>query len=307
MTALLGLLLSLLLGLGLPNAASAQDVQPVPALSGRVIDTTATLSSADAVALENRLAAFEQQAGTQLVVLIIASTAPEDIASYAQRVAESWKIGRREVGDGLLVVLAMQDRKTRIEVAKSLEGAVPDLAARLILQDVLRPALRAGDVAGGLNATIDRLSERIRGEALPLPEPAAQRGERGLQLEELAMFFFVAVPIVGALATGIFGRKLGTLATSGIVGGAGWWFTQSLIAAGVAGAVALVVVGIVGFGSRARRGGRSSGLSLPHVGGWNGGGGWSGGGGSWGSDGGGGGFSSGGGGDFGGGGASGDW
>ncbi|MCE2917279.1 MAG: TPM domain-containing protein [Rubrivivax sp.] len=292
-------------GLGLLPAL-AQDVQPVPALSGRVIDTTATLSGPDAAALEAKLAAFEQQAGAQLVVLIVASTAPEDIASYAQRVADAWKIGRREVGDGLLVVLAMQDRKTRIEVAKSLEGAVPDLAARLILQDVLRPALRQGDVAGGLDATVDRLSERIRGEALPLPEPSAGR-DRGLQLEELAMFFFVAVPIVGAVATGLLGRKLGTLATSGIAGGAGWWFTQSLVAAGVAGAVALVLVGIVGFGSLARRAGRSSGRSLPHIGGWDGGGGWSGGGGSWGSGGGGGGFSSGGGGDFGGGGASGDW
>jgi uncharacterized protein len=290
----------------------AQDVQPVPALSGRVIDTTATLAPEAAVALERKLEAFEREAGSQLVVLLVPSTAPEDIAAYAQRVADTWKIGRRDVGDGIVIVLAMQDRKTRIEVAKTLEGAVPDLAARLILQDVLRPALRAGDVAGGLNATVDRLAERIRGEALPAPEAGGfgSGGAAGLQLEELAMFFFVAVPIVGAVATGIFGRKLGSLATGGFAGAAGWWFTHSLLTAGVAAAIALVVVGVVGFGSLARRAGRGA-RRLPHVGSWNGGG-WSGGswggsdGGSWGG-GGDGGFSSGGGGDFGGGGASGDW
>jgi uncharacterized protein len=293
----------------LPLHAAAQDPQPVPALTGRVVDTTATLAPEAAVALERKLEAFERETGSQLVVLLVPTTAPEDIAAYSQRVADAWKLGRGGIGDGLVVVLAMQDRKSRIEVAKALEGAVPDLAARLILQDVLRPALRAGDVAGGLNATVDRLGERIRGEALPLPDAGGGSGgsDRGLQLEELAMFFFVAVPVLGAVATGIFGRKLGSMATAGVAGGAGWWFTHSLVAAGVAGVIALILVGVFGFGSAARRAGRSA-RRLPHVGGWDGGGwsggSWGGGGSSWG---GGGGFSSGGGGDFGGGGASGDW
>jgi uncharacterized protein len=284
---------------GLPGSAHAQDVLPVPVLSARVIDQTGTLTPAQRSALESKLAAFEAQAGPQIVVLLVASTAPEDIAAYAQRVADSWKIGRREVGDGLLVVVAKNDRRVRIEVAKTLEGAIPDLAARQIIDGAIRPAFRADDYAGGLNAAIDQLIGRIQGEALPAPTRSARDGARpGLQLDELAMFFFVAVPILGAMLTGMFGRRLGSLLTAGAAGGIGWWITASVLVGIGAGLVALLLVGLFGIGAAMRRTG--PGRGLPHIGGWGGGGG----GGGWG---GGGGFSSGGGGDFGGGGASGDW
>jgi len=120
-----------LLWVGAP--ARAQDVLPVPPLTAPVIDQTATLDEAQRAALIAKLAAVEQQTGSQIVVLMVPSTLPEDIASYSQRVGDSWKIGRRDIGDGLLIVVAKNDRRVRIEVAKALEGAVPDLAAKRII------------------------------------------------------------------------------------------------------------------------------------------------------------------------------
>ena len=281
--------------------AIAQDLMPVPPLEGRVVDRTETLDSLQRQAMEQHLANVERDLGTQIVVLIVNSTLPEDIAAYAHRVADQWKLGRRDVGDGLLIVVAKSDRRIRIEVAKALEGAVPDLAARQIITETISPAFKRNDYAGGLNAAIDRLAARIKPEGLPAPD--AQRGasgrSSGFDWEELAMFFFIAVPIAGAVLTGIFGRKLGALVTGGGAGALAWWFSASLLIAGVAGVIALIMVGVFGFGSvgRGRRGGP------PII--WGGGSGWGGGGGFGG--GGGGGFSSGGGGDFGGGGASGDW
>lgn len=292
-------LLLALLALLVVGAARAE--LPVPPLSGRVIDQTGTLTPQQVAALDAKLAAFEAQSGAQLVLLLVPSTQPEDIAAYAQRVADSWKIGRREVGDGLLLVVAKGDRRMRIEVAKALEGAVPDLAARQIIDEHLRPAFRADDYAGGLNRAVDALAARIRGEALPAPATRAQRDFELPDIEQLEFFFFVGVPLLAMVLTGVFGRRLGSLLTSGAAGYAAWFFTTSVWLAVAAGVVALVVVGLFGIGSAVRRAGRRSG------GPWISGGGWSGGGGSWGGGGGGGGFSSGGGGDFGGGGASGDW
>ncbi|MFO1337719.1 MAG: TPM domain-containing protein [Burkholderiaceae bacterium] len=285
----------------------AQDgLQPVPALNARVTDATGTLSARQREALEAKLAAFEHDAGSQIVVLIVASTRPEDIAAYGYRVADQWKVGRKDVGDGLLLLVAKDDRRVRIEVAKALEGAVPDLAAKQIIDNAIRPAFKAGDYAGGLNAAVDQLEARVRGEALPAParERGWARGVGAVAWEELAMFLFVGVPIVGAVLTGLFGRKLGGLASGGAAGAMAWWFGAPLALAGAAAVLATVVVGVMGIGAAGRRGiGGRSGHGGPPIiwGGGGGGGGWGGG------DGGGGGFSSGGGGDFGGGGASGDW
>ena len=286
----------------LAGVARAQDVQAVPALSGRVVDTIGWLSAAERDTLERKLAAFEAEAGPQIVLLLVASSQPEDIASYAQRVADSWKIGRREVGDGVLLVAARDDRKLRIEVAKALEGAVPDLAARQIISQQIAPAFKRGEVAAGLGAGVDALMARIRGEHLPAPtrqtgQPAA---DEGVDWQMLAMFFFVAVPVVGGILTSVMGRKLGSVATAGGAGALAWWLSASLLLAGGAGLVALVLVGLLGVGAGAGR--RSAGGIPPII--------WGGGGGGWGGGGRGGGvggFSSGGGGDFGGGGASGDW
>lgn len=283
-------------------SAWAQDVLPVPALTARVIDQTGTLDGTQRAALEAKLAAFEQSAGTQIVVLMVPTTAPEDIAAYAQRVADSWKIGRRDVGDGLLIVVAKNDRRIRIEVAKALEGAVPDLAARLIIDRTISPAFRAGNFAAGLDAGIDALMARIKGEGLP--EPSAARDAESPPWEELAMFFFIAVFVIGGILSRVLGRRLGAIVTSGGAGAAAWALGAGLGVALVAALLAFIMVGVFGAARLAnqaarRQGGRiGGGLPGGSGGGWGGGGGFGGGGG---------GFGSGGGGDFGGGGASGDW
>lgn len=276
----------------LAAAAWAQDVQPVPALSARVIDRTGTLDAQAQAALEAKLAAFEAQSGPQIVVLLVQSTQPEDIAAYAQRVADSWKIGRREVGDGLLLVVAKDDRRVRIEVAKALEGAVPDLAARQIIERQMGPRFREGDFAGGIDGAVDALIARIRGENLPIPSAPAH-GEDGDS--NPFGFVFVAWLLLATMLTRMLGRRLGALLTAGAVGGLVWWLGAGLFAALLAAFVALLMTGLFDLGSL-RRGGWHG-----RDGTWVG----TGGGGGWG--GGGGGFSSGGGGDFGGGGASGDW
>ena len=284
--------------------AHAQDVLPVPPLSGRVIDQTATLTPTQAGALDAKLAALEQQHGTQMVIVIVPTTKPEDITDYTQRLGDAWKIGRRDVGDGLLIVVAKGDRRVRIAPAKTLEGAVPDLAAKQIIDNAITPAFKAGDFAGGLNQAVDQLAARIRGEGLPTPSPGTTHpgAKPGLQLDELLIFFFIGVPVLGAVLTGMLGRKLGALATGGAAGALGWWLTASLLLAGAAGVVALILVGIIGLGSAGRGLSRSGGPVI-----WGGGGGGFGGGGFGRGGGGGGGFSSGGGGDFGGGGSGGSW
>jgi len=297
--------------------ARAQEPLPVPALTARVMDATGTLAAAQRDALEAKLATFEAQAGPQIVVLVVATTQPEDIAAFTQRVGETWKIGRRDVGDGLLLVVAKNDRRLWIAPAKALEGAVPDLAARQIVRDVITPAFKAGDYAGGLDKGVDALMARIRGEGLPEParrSPGATADD-GFQVEDLLAFLFVAVPVAGGLLSAMVGRKLGALLTGGATGGVVWWVTQSLLLGVGAGIVALLVVGVLGLGSALRGlGGRRAGGGRSGRGGTVvfGDGGWSRGGGGWSSGGGGGGggfggFSSGGGGDFGGGGAGGSW
>ena len=286
---------------GLAATASAQGLLPVPALTARVIDQTQTLAESERADLEAKLAAFEQRKGSQMVVLMVPTTEPEDIASYANRVGNAWKIGRKEVGDGILVIVAKNDRKMRIEVAKALEGAVPDLAAIRIIDEEMKPRFRNNDFAGGLNAAVARLIGLVDGEALPAPSSGGDKDSGdGIDWENLAIFLFVGVFIAAPIVRSIVGKKLGSVVMGGGIGVIAFFITTSIVIAVLAGMAALMVslFSAVAATSPGRRGGGGGGF-----GGWGGGGGggWSSGGG------GGGGFSSGGGGDFGGGGASGDW
>ena len=283
----------------LPWSTAAAELT-VPALIARVIDNTATLSATQRQQLEDKLTAFEQTRGAQVVLLMVPSTQPEDIASYANRVADSWKIGRREIGDGLLLIVAKDDRKMRIEVARTLEGAIPDLAAKRIIDDAITPRFKEGDFAGGLNAGVDQIMGLISGEALPAPTARPQSSGGGFEWMDLAVFLFVAVPVIGAVARQILGTKLGTLATGIAGGGVAFLVTSSLIVAALAAVAALV------FTLMARANSAMGTNSSRHSGGWGSGSGGGFGGGS-GGGGRGGGFSSGGGGSFGGGGASGGW
>lgn len=269
----------------------------VPALTAHVMDSTATLSAAQRQQLEDKLTAFEGTRGAQVVLLIVPTTQPEDIASYANRVADTWKIGRREVGDGLLLIVAKNDRKIRIEVARTLEGAIPDLAAKRIIDGTITPRFKQGDFAGGLDAGVEQIMALIAGEALPAPTAPPQNSDGGFEWIDLAVFLFIAIPVIGAVARQILGSKLGTLVTGIAGGGIAFLVTASLLIAALA-AVAAIVFTLIARANAAL--GVSSGR---------GGGGWGHGGGGFGGGGraGGGGFSSGGGGSFGGGGASGGW
>jgi len=194
--ALAAIFIAALAWAGLP--ALAQGPLPIPTLTARVIDQTGTLDAAQRSGLETKLAAFEQRKGSQIVVLMVPTTAPEDIASYAQRVGDTWKIGRKGVGDGLLVIVAKDDRKMRIATAKTLEGAVPDLAAVRIIDEEMKPRFRNNDFAGGLNAAVDRLIGLVDGEPLPEPSRSNSGGSSdGFDWENLAIFLFVGV-FVGA-------------------------------------------------------------------------------------------------------------
>lgn len=295
------ILIAVAIGLwSLLPAASAQNLQAIPALSARVVDTTGTLDAQQLQALEAKLAAFEKSRGAQIVLLMVPSTEPEDITSYAQRVGDSWKIGRKDIGDGLLLVVAKNDRKVRIATAKTLEGAIPDLAARQIIDSAITPRFRQGDFAGGLNAAADQIMARISGENLALPPAANSPGDgrarsQGFQWTDMAVFLFFAVPIGARLLSGVLGRKVGAVATGGAVGVLAWVFTSSLLLAGGAAVVAVLFALVASLGSLGGLGrGGYAGGSYSSGGGWGGGRG-------------GGGFGSGGGGNFGGGGASGQW
>ena len=272
----------------------AQDLQPVPALSSHVIDTTATLSAAQQQALDSKLVAFEVATGAQVVVLMVPTTAPDDITSYANRVGNSWKIGRKDIGDGLILLVAKNDRKLRIEVAKTLEGAIPDLMAKRVIDQAIAPRLKEGDFAGGMDAGLEQIMGLIRGEALPAPQAARTGSQAGFQWMDLAVFLFFAVAVGGSMVRRVLGTKLGSLVTGGVAGGLVLFVTSSILLAGLAAVVALIFTLLSSLNKYGAN---------RHSTAWGG----TGSGGGWSSGSGGGGFSSGGGGNFGGGGASGGW
>jgi uncharacterized protein len=273
-------------------AAAAAEV-PVPPLGARVTDLSATLSDSQRAALEAKLAAFEQKKGSQVAVLLVPTTQPEAIEPYAIRVAEAWKLGRARVDDGVLLVVAKNDRKLRIEVGRGLEGALPDAIAKRIVSDVIAPRFKQGDFYGGIDAGVDRILRTIEGEPLPAPGRAPARGFDAGWFE-IAFFVLMAASFAQVILLPLLGRLASSAAVGGVVGFVVWLLSALLGIAVLAGIVAFLLALFAPV---------SSGRRWSPAEGWSsGGGGWSGGSSS--SDG--GGFS-GGGGDFGGGGASGDW
>ncbi|MRT22263.1 YgcG family protein, partial [Comamonas sp. CAH-2] len=218
----------------------AHDVLPVPALTAALIDQTHTLSVEESRAIEQRLRSIEAKSGSQVVVLMVPTTAPEDIAPFAYRVASSWKIGRKHVGDGLLIVVAKDDRRMRIEVARALEGAIPDLAAARIIDQQMAPQFRQGHYAAGILAALDQIAARIAGEALPAPQQPTAARDR-LDPESLAIFLFFGVMVVGPLLRRLLGNKRGALLVGGGAGVLAYAVTTSLWLAGGAGVLAALV------------------------------------------------------------------
>ncbi|RYF41047.1 MAG: YgcG family protein, partial [Comamonadaceae bacterium] len=248
------LLIALALGAG---TAPAQAPLPVPPLTARVIDQTGTLDAVQAKGLEDKLAALEQSKGTQLVVLMVPTTQPEDIASYANRVGNAWKIGRKDVGDGVLLIVAKDDRKVRIEVAKTLEGAIPDLAAKQVIDTAITPNFRSGNYAAGLQAAADQLIARINGEALPAPETTrgGGDGDGGFDWFNIAILAFFAVPIGVRVLNNMFGRKFGALLASAGVGTVILLVTTSMLLAAIGALIALLFAFFAGGAGSGRSGG----------------------------------------------------
>jgi uncharacterized protein len=277
--------------------AVAQQLAPVPALSSPVTDLTGTLTPDQVAALDAKLRAFEQAKGSQIAVLIVATTEPEAIEQYAIRVAEAWKLGRKGVDDGALLLVALQDRKVRIEVGYGLEGALPDAIANRIIDEDVVPQFRRGDFHGGISTAVDRIMRVIEGE--PLPEPESRAPSQNVPgLSGLLPFLFIFALFGGSIFRRLFGRVGGAFATGGVVGGITWLLIGILGISLGAAAVAFIFSLLGGFGGGP---GGNGWYSRRHGGGWGHpggfGGGLGGGGGGW----------SGGGGGFGGGGASGSW
>ena len=296
--------LALLLALLLPLQGFAQDLAPVPPLDSPVVDTTGTLDPATVRQLESQALALQQRKGSQLQVLVVPTTLPEDIAQYAVRVYDQWRLGREDVDDGVLLVVAIEDRRVRIEVGYGLEGAIPDATASRVIQEYLVPRFRAGDFAGGIAEATGVLVALVDGEPLPEPMTAHRGGSPGGGGWLVGLF---AAFIVAQVVRGVFSRAprpLRGVVGAGASGGAALLLSGGLVVGGI-GAVIGLLFGLASLARPGRyandRGWGGGGWGGPPFGGGGfGGGGFGGGGFGGGGWGGGGGFS-------GGGGASGSW
>jgi uncharacterized protein len=279
----------------------------VPPLTGRVVDQTGTLSSGDIASLTQTLKNLELRKGSQVAVLIVPTTQPETIEQFSIRVAEAWKIGRKKIDDGALLVVAKDDRRLRIEVGYGLEGALTDVTTKRIIDEIITPKFRSGDFAGGISAGVERIIGVIDGEPLPAP-PQRQPRSQPQQSSDLTWlltplnpFTIIAILVFGGVMRGIFGRLFGSLTTGGLIGLVAWFVFGSLIVSALAGIVASVFTMFSDSITAPTSAGRGRGGGW--IGGGGGGGSWSGGGSSSSDSG----SISGGGGSFGGGGASGSW
>jgi len=268
-------------------SAAVADVA-VPPLTGRVVDLTATLTPDQAAALEQKLKDFETRKGSQLAVLIVPTTQPETIEQYSLRVAELWKLGRKKVDDGVLLIVAKNDRKLRIEVGYGLEGALNDATSKRIIDEIITPKFRSGDFAGGISDGADRILKVIDGEPLPPPKPEGEMPDFGA-IADYFPFLFIIVLVGGGIFRAIFGRLLGSLVAGGGVAAFIWFFLGVLPVAAIGGLIAFVITligdSIVtnGGGGRGGYGGGGFSSGSSSSGGFSGGGGSFGGGGASGS------------------------
>jgi uncharacterized protein len=271
--------------LGLAHLVTAQLSVPQP--SGHVVDQTATLSAQQQATLEQSLSAYEARTGSQLAVLVVSSTRPEPVEQYALRVAEQWKLGRKKVDDGLLLLVAKDDHAVRIEVGYGLEGALPDVSSKRIINELILPHFRQDDLYGGISVGMDQIMHVLDGEALPAPVVHGAQTQAGWMT--LLPFMLVLALALSSLLRSTLGPPMGSVLTAGIVGGVTWLLVGGLFITLLA-AVAALFYTLVG-GNMSYGPGRGAGRGWGGMGGGpRAGGGFSGGGGS-----------------FGGGGASGHW
>jgi uncharacterized protein len=285
MKALRAALLALLVGLALPAFA----LVAVPELTGRVVDRTGTLSSGDVAQLTQTLADLEKRKGSQVAVLVVPTTDGEPIEQFSLRVAEAWKIGRKKIDDGALLVVAKNDRKLRIEVGYGLEGVLTDVTARRIIDEIITPKFRNGDFAGGVSSGVERIIGLINGEKLPSPEPA--HWDTSAWTDAFPVWLALAFVVSGMLR-GLLGRLFGSIGTGVFAAGLAWYLVGILSIALGAGVLAFVIAMFIdfisasGLGSGGRSGSSGSSWSSgssSSSGGFSGGGGSFGGGGASGS------------------------
>ncbi len=288
--ALLAAALAALAALG-----ATPDEIPVPKLAAHVVDQTGTLTASEREGLDAKLRAFEQQRGSQVAVLLVPSIGNESIEEFSTRVTDAWQLGRKGVDDGVLFVVAKEQRKMRIQTGRGVQGTLTDALSKRIIAEIVAPRFRSGDFAGGIDAGVDAILKAIAGEDLPLPEvkKTARKVDSVSSFENFLFVGFFLVPIVGMVLRKVVGRALGAGLTSGITGLAAWFLFGS-VAIGILAALFGFFFSLGGGGIPGR---------VVRPGGW----GFPTGGGSWGGGGGGGGGFSGGGGSFDGGGASGSW
>lgn len=230
---------------------------PVPPLTGRVTDQTATLTAEQKAALEQTLQTFEARKGSQLAVLIVPSSGPETIEQYALRVAELWKLGRTQVDDGAILVVAKNDRALRIEVGYGLEGALTDATSKRIISEIIAPRFKQGDFYGGIIAGVDQIIRAIDGE--PLPEPDVNPAGGIADIQQYVPVIFILALVIGGVLRAVLGRFPGALATGGAVAVVAWLLAGAVSIALVAGVIALLFTllsgGMGGLGGGGYRGG----------------------------------------------------
>lgn len=188
--------LSFLAVLLLLTLLTVQAALPLPELNSRVTDETGTLSDYEIQLLENKLKLLEDSTGSQIVVVMIPSTGSESIEEYSIRLAEQWKIGRKGVDDGIILLIAKNDRKLRIEVGYGFEGALPDAVAARIINEIITPDFRNGDFADGIRAGTDALIRIAYGESFALPPSAKPSGSGISDIVILIIFLISAVAFV---------------------------------------------------------------------------------------------------------------
>lgn len=237
----------------------------VPALTGHVTDQTATFTPNQLATLEQELQAFEATKGSQLAILLVATTAPESIEQYSLRVAEKWKLGRKKVDDGAILVVAKNDRSVRIEVGYGLEGALNDAISERIISETITPQFKAGDFYGGISAGVDQIIRTVNGE--PLPAPTANPAVLTSDISRYIPILFILALVVGGVLKRVFGRLPGSIVTGGAVAVLAWFFAGTVVTAILAGAIALFftllggsmlgpgVAGMLGGFGGGRRGG----------------------------------------------------
>jgi uncharacterized protein len=259
------------------SALSAAQVA-VPPLTGHVIDQTGTLTEEQKATLEQTLTAFEARKGSQLAVLMVASSAPEEIEQYALRVAEQWKLGRKKVDDGAILVVAKNDRAMRIEVGYGLEGALNDLTSKRIISETIVPRFKSQDFYGGITAGVEQVIRVVDGE--PLPAPSARSSQRvggSGDVQQYAPMLFILALAVGGVLRATLGKVPGSLVTGGVVAVIAWFVVGAISMALVAGVVALFVTllggGMLGRGMGGYYGGGGRGGGMGRGGGGFGGGG----------------------------------